>query len=260
MRRMESTLRFCKRILLLCLVLFFVSIDSQDPCYAANHQTFPQDSLGSRNEVCDPKVSPICDYYLKDDWYVLENATLMNHCPIKGNCGVAYPTWMNGGFPRVQDGEVNQTACIKMDGDCCKMNVTMTIKNCTSFFVFYLPSLPACPMAYCFKSTMPCDPPTTVGTTPKGSASTGIFHTTSEVQDSRGDEAISNGNSNTLLIALCSGILALLLGAAAVVFVWILATGRCKKQHVPTAKNATVSPENFDVSYNNTPPPLYSEK
>ena len=66
-------------------------------------------------------------------------------------CGTLSPVWMNGTHPSVSDGIVSRQACSNTGlGSCCDSSLQIGVKNCVSFFVYYLYPTPACPMAYCF--------------------------------------------------------------------------------------------------------------
>ena len=66
-------------------------------------------------------------------------------------CGTLSPVWMNGTHPSVSDGIVSRQVCADTGlGSCCDSSLQIGVKNCVSFFVYYLYPTPACPMAYCF--------------------------------------------------------------------------------------------------------------
>jgi hypothetical protein len=50
------------------------------------------------------------------------------------------------------DGEtVDRIACsADFNGDCCKEEINITIKNCKGFYVYYLRPPTTCPSAFCF--------------------------------------------------------------------------------------------------------------
>ena len=65
-------------------------------------------------------------------------------------CGTLSPVWMNGIHPSVSDGIVTRQACSNIGlGSCCDSSLQIGVKNCVSFFVYYLYPTSACPMAYC---------------------------------------------------------------------------------------------------------------
>ena len=58
--------------------------------------------------------------------------------------------YFTGTFPTEADGIVNKTACMYGDGDCCKNEVQISIRNCSGFYAYYLRALKQCPASYCF--------------------------------------------------------------------------------------------------------------
>lgn len=179
------------KVLLFCLISGIITTNflegTADPCDENNHRTFPEVRLGSRNEICGtgPDLQ-LCDYYLTDDWYIGQKFKLINHCPQNGSCGVAYPAWMNGTFPNIEDDVVYRNVCIQEYNNCCADNVEIKIKNCSSFFVYYLVHLPECSNAYCFASNYSCDEPTTT-TTATTTITTTIITTTTVAPSSSAD-------------------------------------------------------------------------
>ena len=64
------------------------------------------------------------------------------------------PIWMNGTHPSSSDGTVARTACVNFgDGSetaaCCEHHITIGVKNCGNYFVYFLAPPQACPVAYC---------------------------------------------------------------------------------------------------------------
>lgn len=149
------------RILTIHFILFIHKASEcyADPCNPINHRKFPSVRMGSRNQHCDgsPDNLVICDYYLKEDWYVAEDAVLLNTCPkLPQSCSVSYPAFLDGYFPDESDGIVNKTVCIKQRSDCCKETIPIQLKNCSGFYVYHLKPLRECSSAYCFESSLPC--------------------------------------------------------------------------------------------------------
>ena len=64
------------------------------------------------------------------------------------------PMWLNGTHPTVNEGEVPRNACVNFGGipnkdPCCEHHLTIGVKNCGDFFVYYLRPPQACPVSYC---------------------------------------------------------------------------------------------------------------
>ncbi|KAH3795250.1 hypothetical protein DPMN_148798 [Dreissena polymorpha] len=131
-------------------------------------------------DPCDINLYDLlCDSYLPTDWYISENAVMLNHEPKTGSCGVAVPLWLQDSFPKLSDGIMDRMVCVKTDDNACKETITIQIKNCTSSYVYKLKQLPdhlGCPAANCFvyipESNNLCRSPKTLTTTTTTSMTT----------------------------------------------------------------------------------------
>jgi hypothetical protein len=59
---------------------------------------------------------------------------------------------MKGTVPSVGDGIVHRESCTTLSlksASCCDLTMDMQIKNCGSFYVYYLKPTPYCPSGYC---------------------------------------------------------------------------------------------------------------
>ncbi|XP_025079699.1 von Willebrand factor D and EGF domain-containing protein-like [Pomacea canaliculata] len=83
-------------------------------------------------------------------------------CPKASYCGTTVPIWMRGTHPSTNDGIQTRQACANFQNggasyiECCGQTMDIRVKNCGKFFVYYLYSVPACPMAYCAGKDAPC--------------------------------------------------------------------------------------------------------
>ncbi|XP_076453486.1 von Willebrand factor D and EGF domain-containing protein-like [Babylonia areolata] len=64
------------------------------------------------------------------------------------------PVWIDGTHPSVADGMVTRRACANFGNRlastlCCDHHLNVGIRNCSSFYVYYLYPTPTCPVAYC---------------------------------------------------------------------------------------------------------------
>ncbi|XP_058943681.2 uromodulin isoform X1 [Pocillopora verrucosa] len=94
-----------------------------------------------------------CDQNLNADWYRfldIPGITMPTECPHDNTCGTTFPGWLNGDHPTVDEGEVKGTVCFsKGSNRCCEETSFIRVKNCSSFYVYYL--VPTkCPYRYCF--------------------------------------------------------------------------------------------------------------
>ena len=90
-----------------------------------------------------------CDYNLTSGWYRFLNIsgiTMPTTCPPLYSCSTKFPGWLKGDHPTVDEGEVKRTVCFSEgSGWCCEEASLIWVKNCSSFYVYHLPSLAKCP-------------------------------------------------------------------------------------------------------------------
>eukprot|EP00112_Aurelia_sp_Birch-Aquarium-sp1_P020509 Seg53.16 transcript_id=Seg53.16/GoldUCD/mRNA.D3Y31 product="Pancreatic secretory granule membrane major glycoprotein GP2" protein_id=Seg53.16/GoldUCD/D3Y31 len=106
----------------------------------------------------------MCDSGLASRWYrFMGNAgsKILDYNPgLQPNtfgCKTHAAGWLNGQHPSVADGEVSRTVCFiwwqsNNIGDPilnCKWSTSIKIRNCGSFFVYYLVSTGNCYLRYC---------------------------------------------------------------------------------------------------------------
>ena len=79
----------------------------------------------------------------------------MTNCSLMDKCGLTYSAWLNDDHPTVAQGSVKKKVCINREstnpgGNCCQEDFLITVKNCSSFFIYNLvPSQGPCPFRYC---------------------------------------------------------------------------------------------------------------
>ena len=68
--------------------------------------------------------------------------------PSTYRCGTYYPGWLNGGHPSVADGQVTRTVYFN-NGYCYGYSTSIKVRNCGSYYVYYLNGTPTCNLRYC---------------------------------------------------------------------------------------------------------------
>ena len=63
-------------------------------------------------------------------------------------CGTNWSGWLDGAHPTVEDGEVERKVCFSDRVSGCKGTITVLVKNCGSFYIYYLPQT-SCHWHYC---------------------------------------------------------------------------------------------------------------
>ena len=96
-----------------------------------------------------------CDSGLGPRWFRFQGSAgtrMPTSCPPYHRCGAVVPGWLNGGHPTVADGQVNRTVCWHWVSGCCDWSSTIRVRNCGSYYVYYLSSTPnngQCDFRYC---------------------------------------------------------------------------------------------------------------
>ena len=96
-----------------------------------------------------------CDNGLGPGWFRFQGSAgtrMPTSCPPRYKCDTNVPGWMNGGHPTVADGQVSRTVCWHWSSGCCTWSSTIRVRNCVSYYVYYLSSTPnngQCDFRYC---------------------------------------------------------------------------------------------------------------
>jgi len=92
-----------------------------------------------------------CDETL-DGWYRFQGAAgtkMVTTCPPMDRCDAVFPIWLSGGHPTVAEGTVTRRVCIRVSDDCCYNWFPIQLKNCGSYYIYYLFHPGHCPSRYC---------------------------------------------------------------------------------------------------------------
>ena len=72
-----------------------------------------------------------------------ESATEAYHCNT-GETG-----WLNGVHPEMEEGTVTRSVCFTKNGDTCRYQAEIQVRNCGSYFLYFLPDVGLCALRYC---------------------------------------------------------------------------------------------------------------
>ena len=93
-----------------------------------------------------------CDSGIGPGWFRFEGSAgtrMPTSCPPMNRCNTHLPGWMNGGHPTVADGQVSRQVCFHWSGNCCIWSTNIKVRNCGSYYVYYLSGTPTCALRYC---------------------------------------------------------------------------------------------------------------
>ncbi|XP_078357489.1 uncharacterized protein LOC144642401 isoform X1 [Oculina patagonica] len=106
------------------------------------------------------KKGSSCDDKLPRGWYRFAgpagNMMPTTCVPIR-HCGTHAPGWLNGAHPAVHEGTVRRDVCFHWKS-CCSWRNSVLVRNCGSFYVYYLSPPLTCNLGYCGNGQQ--EPPT----------------------------------------------------------------------------------------------------
>ena len=125
-----------------------VSFDfAVDPCYEYKNLSHRK----RKSNYNTPDHGGGCDKG-PDGWYRFAGAagTKMPTTRVPAyRCSTTYSGWLNGAHPTVEDGEVLREVCFSDNSMGCKHNTQISVKNCSSYYIYKLYGLSRCPSRYC---------------------------------------------------------------------------------------------------------------
>ena len=68
-------------------------------------------------------------------------------------CGGKRPGWLSGGHPKKVDGRVSRTVYFGWSNDCKVKSKTIQVRNCGSYYVYYLSAVGSGINCLCFCGT-----------------------------------------------------------------------------------------------------------
>ena len=135
-----------KLILIITIIFFFLISECQN--YRSLNSGDRKITYTTYHSYCDSGIGP--------GWFRFEGSAgtrMPTSCPPYIRCGTNAPGWLNGGHPTVADGQVSRQVCFHwMNSGCCEWSTNIKVRNCGSYYVYYLHSTPNngyCDLRYC---------------------------------------------------------------------------------------------------------------
>ncbi|CAF4624529.1 unnamed protein product [Rotaria sp. Silwood2] len=69
--------------------------------------------------------------------------------PGLNNCGAYIGGWFNGTLPTTVGIVVNGTVCFAINSLSCFLSISVSLINCSGFYVYFLPPVTICNLRYC---------------------------------------------------------------------------------------------------------------
>ena len=92
-----------------------------------------------------------CDIGIGPGWFRFEGSAgtrMPTSCTPIHRCGTDITGWLEGSHPTVGDGQVSRRVCFRYGG-CCAFSTDIFVRNCSSYYVYYLSGTPTCYARYC---------------------------------------------------------------------------------------------------------------
>ena len=120
---------------------------SVDPCYEYKNLS----DFKRKSSYHTPLYDASCDKRL-DGWYRFVGAagTKMPTTKVEPfRCGAANSGWLRGTHPTVEDGEVLKEVYFSANNEDKSFPFQISVKNCSSYYVYKLHELKRCNSRYC---------------------------------------------------------------------------------------------------------------
>ena len=125
-------------------IIFFFFSTSECQNYGSLNSTDRKITYAVSSNYCDNGIGP--------GWFRFEGSAgtrMPTSCPAYERCGTAATGWLNGGHPTVADGQVSRQVCFHWKSGCCQWSTNIKVRNCGSYYVYYLSGTPVCNGRYC---------------------------------------------------------------------------------------------------------------
>lgn len=148
-REIHVLIRIPKLIKLLFLFL------TDNPCLSHYYVTLSEPTRAAG--YLTPKGHAKCDRKdldAEEGWYRFSGSAgsrMAKRCVPVRRCGTNAPGWLDGSHPYEYEGVVNRTVCFNWKNDCCHWKSEVKVRNCGSFYLYYLKRDPwgGCSYRYC---------------------------------------------------------------------------------------------------------------
>ncbi|XP_062607103.1 uncharacterized protein LOC134268875, partial [Saccostrea cucullata] len=143
-----------------CIFTAFILIkfSSADPC--SSYTLLRDQYRRSSGYMLQPGDISISDNFLAAGWYRFDSGgagnDMVTFAPNIGQCGTVFPIWMQGNISSDTDGEVTRTACIVGLENTCGKNLTIKMKSCGHYRVYFLVPSPQASTGYCIGEESRC--------------------------------------------------------------------------------------------------------
>ena len=127
--------------LIILTVVFFMS-ECQN--YTRLNNADRKITYGRNPRKCDRGIGP--------GWFRFEGSAgtrMPTSCTPAQRCSADATGWLKGGHPTVADGKVSRRVCFHCFNACCHWKREIFVRNCGSYYVYYLRGTPACNLRYC---------------------------------------------------------------------------------------------------------------
>ena len=109
-------------------------------------------SLNNAHRKITPGRRNYCDSGIGPGWFRFEGSAgtrMPTSCPPVQRCNTDATGWLNGGHPTVADGQVSRQVCFHYGNNCCHWARNIYVRNCSTYYVYYLSGTPTCSLRYC---------------------------------------------------------------------------------------------------------------
>ena len=121
-------------------------------CFVSECHNYGILNSGSRRTSYRSYYYSYCDSGLGPGWFRFQGSAgtrMAASCTSYDRCGTYYTGWLSGGHPTVADGQVTRTVCFSSGYRCCYYSTSIKVRNCGSYYVYYLSGTPTCNLRYC---------------------------------------------------------------------------------------------------------------